>query len=116
MDFLEAIQPVVTDMAATQRRFMNNISLWQRFAMKFPGDPTYAELLEALKAGDEERIIRAAHTLKGTAANLGFDPLSQAASQMVEHGRGGQSEQFPEDIKSIQREYDRVVAAIRQVE
>lgn len=116
MDFLQAIKPVVTDMEATQRRFMNNIALWKRFALMFPSDPSYGELLNALEAGDEERIIRAAHTLKGTAANLGFDPLSKAASQMVEHGRSGYSEQFPEDLKLIRQEYDRIVEAIQQVE
>ena len=116
MEFLEAIQPVVGDVETTKRRFMNNIGLWQRFTLKFPADPTYEELRKALEAGDEEQIVRQAHTLKGTAANLGFDTLMRAASQMVEHGRQGETGQFPEDWKRIQQEYDRVVTAIRQAE
>lgn len=58
--------------------------LIQKFVCKFPEDPSYGLLTEALAAGDFESAFRAAHTIKGTAANLGLDMLANAASELTE--------------------------------
>lgn len=59
-------------------------ALVRRFLGKFPADPSYAECKAALTAGDLATAFRAAHTLKGTAANLGLDALTAAASALTE--------------------------------
>lgn len=116
MEFLKAMEPVVEDCESTLRRFVGNEGLWERFVRKFPGDQAYQNICEATAEQDVERIIREAHTLKGIAANLGFDALSQAASKMVEHGRHDQPECFPKDLDEIRTEYDRVIEAIQQLD
>lgn len=41
----------------------------ERFLRMFAGDDTFAMLQAAMSAGDARRAFRAAHTLKGLAAN-----------------------------------------------
>lgn len=62
--------------------------LVRRFLRRFPDDPSYAALKAALAADEWENAFRAAHTLKGTAANLGLGALTSAASALTEALRG----------------------------
>ncbi len=52
--------------------------------MKFLDDNSYANLKEAIAAGNVEEAFRAAHTLKGVCLNLGFDNLYKASSAITE--------------------------------
>ena len=47
----------------------------EKFALRFLDDPSYENLVSALSSGDTQAAFRAAHTLKGIAANLGFNNL-----------------------------------------
>ena len=83
---------------------------------KFIDDPTFQELKEAVKAEDLKAIETKAHTLKGTAANLGFDSLSEKSHEIVCAVREGR----PEDTKALFTEceagYERILAALRRME
>lgn len=48
-------------------------ALVKKFILKYPGDPSFAQLKDALAAQDWELAFRASHTLKGVAQNLGMD-------------------------------------------
>lgn len=50
-------------------------ALVKKFILKYPGDPSFAQLKDALAAQDWELAFRASHTLKGVAQNLGMDRL-----------------------------------------
>ncbi len=63
-------------------------ALIRRFVLKYGGDPTFERLDAALAAQDWEAAFLAVHTLKGTAANLGFDRMYQSASLLTEELRG----------------------------
>lgn len=72
MNLKDALELAGVDYEMTLNRFSNNAMLLERFVKKFPGDKTFQELDAAVgdkRFGDVER---AAHTLKGIAANLGF--------------------------------------------
>ena len=56
-------------------------ALVHRFVLKYPADPSFAQLREAVAAADWESAFRAAHTLKGVAQNLGFDALYRASAR-----------------------------------
>ena len=47
----------------------------RRFLRLFPLDDSFPRLSEALGRGDVQTAFRAAHTLKGVAANLGLERL-----------------------------------------
>lgn len=50
-------------------------ALIKKFVLKYPGDPSFNQLKDALAAQDWELAFRASHTLKGVAQNLGMDRL-----------------------------------------
>lgn len=87
-------------------------ALVHRFALKYPADPSFAQLREAVAAEDWESAFRAAHTLKGVAQNLGFDALYRASSALTEHLRGGQPLTEPQLLDATAAEHERVMSAI----
>ena len=62
------------DYQNTLNRFPNEAFI-KKFVLKFLDDNSYANLKEAIAAGNVEEAFRAAHTLKGVCLNLGFDNL-----------------------------------------
>lgn len=84
----------------------------KRFLLKFSKDKTYNELKQAFADKDTQSAFLAAHTLKGTAANLGLDSLSASASVLTESLR--HAETFPTGISTAAVD-DSYYAAIRNI-
>ena len=64
-------------------RLMNE-SLMERFMKKFLSDPSFNDLKTAIDNNKREDAFRAAHTLKGVAANLAFTRLRDSSSLLTE--------------------------------
>ena len=60
-------------------------ALIKKFVLKYPGDPSFNQLKDALAAQDWELAFRASHTLKGVAQNLGMDRLYKTAATLCAH-------------------------------
>lgn len=90
--------------------------LVRRFVKRFLTDRTHENLVAARNNNDVASAFRAAHTLKGVAATLGFDGLTTTASVLAEKLRPQAG--FPDDeyFSAVGREYDRVIAAAGQLE
>ena len=84
-----------------------NEAMIHKFVLLFLKDDSYSNLEAALKAGDVQTAFRAAHTLKGLAANLGLVQLGQAASALTEALRGS-------DMQRASALYPETAAAYRQ--
>ena len=73
-----------------------------------------------LSAARNERFcttaFRAAHTLKGVCQNLGFDALYDPASALTEALRGGTLDGADTLFPPVEKEYQRVVAALKELE
>lgn len=93
--------------------------LVEKFARKFLDDQSYAELTAAMAAGDHDAAFRAAHTLKGVAANLSFTKLRDSASELTELLRAP-ADTIPAKagpmLEAVTRDYEATVAAIRQLD
>lgn len=115
MDLTQALNTVGVDVETTLRRFGNNQALLERFVRKFPQDDTYNKLSQAVGAGDLAEIERAAHTLKGTSANLGFQTLSDICRDMVQAVREGKmtAEQMQTLMANASAEYEKIMVAIK---
>ena len=87
----------------------------EKFALHFLDDPSYEDLALALSRGDTKAAFRAAHTLKGIAANLGFNNLYVAASLLTEKLRGNENADTYTDFSDVRTEYSKVVAAIERI-
>lgn len=91
-------------------------ALVERFIGKFLDDGSFSELMSAMAAGQTEAAFRAAHTLKGVSANLGFEQLRQSASVLTEFLRG-KAEPVPAEalplLEQVRRDYQMTVDAIR---
>lgn len=89
--------------------------LVRRFVKRFLTDRTHENLVAARNNNDVASAFRAAHTLKGVAATLGFDGLT-TTSVLTEKLRPQTG--FPDDeyFSAVGREYDRVIAAAGQLE
>lgn len=71
---------------------LSSDGLVSRFIMKYPGDTSYGEFVEAWEMKDEEKAFRAAHTLKGVCANLSITGIYKLASSITEALRPGNDE------------------------
>ena len=72
MTIKECYDAMGADYQNTLNRFPNEAFI-KKFVLKFLDDNSYANLKEAIAAGNVEEAFRAAHTLKGVCLNLGFD-------------------------------------------
>lgn len=66
-------------------RFAGNKMLVEKFARKFLDDPSYQTLVDTMDKADYEEAFRAAHTLKGVCANLGFTQLFKVSSDLTKN-------------------------------
>ena len=79
------------DTAGGLRRCSGNLELYLRLLARFAGNQaaTLASIDAALASGHHQEAERLAHTLHGTAANLGADALRQAARELESALRDG---------------------------
>lgn len=116
MTIRECYEEIHSDMDAVLGRFGTE-SLVKRFALKFPKDPSFANLQQAIREQNAEEAFRAAHTLKGVAANLGFEPLHAASSELTELLRGKQVLAGSEAAcAAVKEAYEKTIAALDKLE
>ena len=87
-----------------------------KFVRMFLQDDSFQILEEALRRGDVKEAFRGAHTLKGVCQNLGFDALYAPASALTEALRGGTLDGADSLFPPVEKEYQRVVAALKELE
>ena len=92
------------DVDGTLHRFMGNAGLFLKFLGKFKDDKNFVLLRESIEKKDYEEVFRAAHTLKGVSANLGLNPICDAASRLTELVRGKTAEEVDEAKVAAEKE------------
>ena len=112
MNLEKLYQEMGGDMADAVRR-LGSASAVERFLRMFAGDDTFAMLQAAMRAGD---VQRAAHTLKGLAANLGLVQLGQTASALTEALRGSDTQRASALYPETAAAYREARAAIGDLE
>ena len=115
MTIQECYQELGGDFAQVKKR-LPSVSLIMKFIAKFPDDRSFAELCRAMEEGRRADAFRAAHTLKGVCANLGFDRLMASAGRLTELLRP-ETDTIPEScaelLEEVRKDYDLTVSAIR---
>lgn len=73
------------------------------------------ELAAALDAGDRELAERAAHSIKGSAANVGAARLSAVANDLQELAEEGELVRAKDGLGALDAEAEATLAALEQV-
>lgn len=102
------------DIESALERMMGSEALLERMMGKFLDDPQYPALRAALEAGDMERAVSAAHTLKGVCGNLSMTELYGLFTRQVDALRAGDLPLARGIMAEIAPAYERVMAAIRR--
>lgn len=101
--------------AEAKTRLMND-RLVDKFLRRFPTDPTMQELKAHVDSGNIQEQFRAAHTLKGVAANLALTQLQQDASALTEQLRSCTAPADPELLKKVEDSYQIAIDAIAELD
>ena len=115
MTIQECYQMLGGNFADVEKR-LPSVSLVTKFITKFLDDSSFSQLCRTMQAGQCGEAFRAAHTLKGVCANLGFDRLGASAGQLTELLRT-ESDSIPEGadlmLNEVKQDYELTVNAIR---
>lgn len=74
-----------------------------------------AKLRAACAAGDAVEVYKAAHSLKGSAGNIGAQTLFAVCRQLDDKGRAGDLTDAAQLVDTLDREFARVEVAIRGI-
>jgi HPt (histidine-containing phosphotransfer) domain-containing protein len=77
--------------------------------------PRITRLRNAWAAGNIEELHRAAHSLKGSAGNIGARRLYDVCSQLDEKGKAGDRAAIPALVEALGVEFAKVETEIRRV-
>ena len=71
------------------------------------------DVCDAVRGGESETIRRAAHKLRGAAANLGAAPVAQLAADLAAAAKDGRVETCGEACDGLVRAFETLVAAVK---
>jgi HPt (histidine-containing phosphotransfer) domain-containing protein len=109
--------PTVLDLEAALIRVGGDIDLLREIAVLFAdeGPRVVQELREALAQDNAAAIGRAAHGLKGSAANFGAAPAVEAASQIEQLARAGRTSEIAPLIQVLEHALRALLAELEQI-
>ena len=102
-NLLNALREIGVDVDGTISRFMNNSEIYVKFLARFPDEDRVTPIHEAIAAKDYDKLLAAAHKMKGVTANLGMNQLSAKAAEIVTKVRNGFYDGFEEDAAEVER-------------
>ena len=102
-NLLNALREIGVDVDGTISRFMNNSEIYVKFLARFPDEDRVTPIYEAIAAKDYDKLLSAAHKMKGVTANLGMNQLSSKAAEIVTKVRNGFYDGFEEDAAEVER-------------
>ena len=93
--------------------FSENERLYEKYLFRFLEEPTFPELFKAIEEDRREDARRAAHSLKGITATLGFTSLHtplKAQEFEFKNGRWEEGNQYTDELK---KEYARIIEVLQ---
>jgi signal transduction histidine kinase/DNA-binding response OmpR family regulator/HPt (histidine-containing phosphotransfer) domain-containing protein len=105
-----AFEIVGIDTKSALRRTGGNPKRYEMLLRKFAESTTVEEIRDALASGDTATAVRAAHSLKGAAANLGATAVAEAAAKVETAIQTGRT--FPPALDEMANSLRTTVQAI----
>lgn len=116
MKINEFYQEIGGDYTVVLGRMMGSEAFLSMLLQAFLTDRTHEQLVEAAGKGRAEDIFAQAHTLKGTAANLGLKPLYEHLEPLVELTRQGRTDGAEDALSEAEDAYGHVTELLKRVE
>ena len=100
-------------------QIMRSEKLIDRYVKKFENSSVGDGLRAAGEQMDAQALFESAHAMKGVCANLGFDDLAEASSEIAEEFRPGNARSFSDDevkakLQHIDEMYLRAIDGIKK--
>lgn len=114
MDIQALSEKTGCDLQAAIKRLGGMESLYEKLLKKFLDDTTFQELKKAVEEKDLKEIETRAHTLKGLAANLGFQILSSQSNEIVCAARQGDVEKAGIEFVECEKQYEKIYQALSE--
>lgn len=110
-------KPSVLDRDAALGRVGGDLDLLREIAVLFADEcpRVLQDLRDALAEGDAPAIGRAAHGLKGSAANFGAVPAVDAAVRIEQSAHAGRIEEIGPLVEFLGRTLDTLLAELEQI-
>jgi len=110
-------KPVSREAVSQTRRIQVENEIRKKMIIHFVKDNRNktAEITDALKADDIELAGRLAHTLKGSAAQVGKILLQQAALEVEQQLKGGQNRVTPQQMAALEAELNAALAELEPI-
>ena len=86
----------------------------EKFALMYLNDNSYDILMSAIEAGDIVAAFRGAHSLKGVAANLGFEELRKAATELTEQLRPQDTPANADLVDCVKKAQQKIIAGLQE--
>ena len=112
-NLLTALKEIGVDVDGTISRFMDNSEIYVKFLTRFPAEDRITPIHEAIAQKDYDKLLSAAHKLKGVSANLGMTALSSKAEEIVVKVRNNIYDGFEEDAAEVERLSEKVCEVIK---
>jgi len=92
---------------------LGSSSLLEKLIKKYLDDKSMDSLNTAIENKDCQEAFKAAHTMKGTALNLGFSDLAKSSSELTEILREGRLSDSFDAYLQVKNDYAKVINAIK---
>lgn len=109
-----AMKGIGVDVEGTLSRFVDNDELYTKFLLRFPDEDRMTPVRDAIAEKNYEKLLAAAHKLKGSSANLGMTRLSEKAAVIVRKVRAEEYTGFEADADAVSEEYELVCRTINE--
>lgn len=114
MTMLDRLSQAGVKVDKSLARFNGLEALYVKFLKKFPDDPNFNALCQAVSAGKFDDAFVSAHTLKGLSANLGMDSIGGVCATLCQKYRSSDLEGWEPLIETLKSSYDSIVSVIKQ--
>lgn len=102
------------NLSGALERFMGDEAMLERYLGKFLTEKSYAQLLEAVAAGDRETACIAAHSLKSVCGTLGCETMQKLVLRQEQCIRAGNWDEAVTMMPDIAASYRKICAVLHE--
>ena len=113
-ELLDRLEDMGAEVEDTLDRLMGDTEMYLQYLKKLPQDKNMEELRAAVEARDKDAAMKAVHTLKGVALNLGLLPLVDVCMDMLMDFREDHPEEAFAQFPEVEKTFQEWIAAIQE--